>query len=148
MLLTFTRRPATPLGLFDENDVYSKRWWRRAQHIADVFWKRWLVEYVPTLQPRSKWTREQPSLKKDDIVLVADENSSRCDWPLGRIMEVNKKRRWLHSISSCSFSWKRTYSSHFSTLCSRATPLMWFVWFVFVYFFFHSLFFKCLSWYI
>ena len=90
MLLTFTRRPATPPGLFHEKDVYSKRWWRRAQHIANVFWKRWLHEYVPSLQPRSKWTREQPSLKKDDIVLVADENSSRCDWPLGRIMEVNR----------------------------------------------------------
>ena len=90
MLLTFTRRPATPPGNFDEKDVYSKRWWRRAQHLADVFWKRWLVEYVPTLQPRSKWTREQPSLEKDDIVLVADENSSRCDWPLGRIMELNR----------------------------------------------------------
>ena len=30
MLLTFTRRPATSPGNFDEKDVYSKRWWRQA----------------------------------------------------------------------------------------------------------------------
>ena len=90
MLLTFTRRPATPPGNFDEKNVYLKRWLRRAQHLADVFWKRWLVEYVTTLLLQSKWTQEQPSLEKDDIVLIADENSSRCNWPLGRIIKLNQ----------------------------------------------------------
>ena len=92
LLLTFTRRPDTPPEHFHEQDVYSKRWWRRAHHIANMFWTRWLHEYVPALQPRSTWFREQPSLQKDDIVLFAAANSLRLDWPFGRIMEVNRSK--------------------------------------------------------
>ena len=86
-------RPATHAALFLTKDVYSRRWWRRSKHIANELWKRWILQYVPALQPRSKWTREQPSMKKDDIVLVADENSPRCDWPIGRIMELNRSAK-------------------------------------------------------
>ena len=31
----------TPPGVFDRLDVYSKRRWRRVQHIASEFWSRW-----------------------------------------------------------------------------------------------------------
>ena len=64
MLLTFTRRPATPSGNSEEKDVYFKRCWRREQHLADVSWKRWLLEYVLTLQPRSNCIREKESARK------------------------------------------------------------------------------------
>ena len=90
MLLTFQRRPAVPPGTFSPNDQYSRRWWRQAQHLANVFWKRWVAEYLPTLQLRQKWTHQQPELRIDDIVLVCEENTTRGDWPLGRVIELIK----------------------------------------------------------
>ena len=88
MLLTYRRRSVLPPGVFDPADVYSKRWWRQAQHLADVFWRRWVAEYIPTLQLRQKWTHDQPCVKIDDIVLVSEEPAPRGDWPLGRVTDV------------------------------------------------------------
>ena len=38
--------------------------------MADVFWKHWLTEYLPTLQVRQKWLRPKRNLKVGDLVLV------------------------------------------------------------------------------
>ena len=41
-----------PPGVFDPTDVYSRKQWRQVQYLANVFWSRWLIEYLPTLQLR------------------------------------------------------------------------------------------------
>ena len=89
MLLTFKRRPVFTPGIFDEKDVYSKRWWRRAQYLSDVFWKRWIKEYLPLLHQRKKWTHPQPDVRIDDVVLLEEENIPRGDWPLARVFELH-----------------------------------------------------------
>ena len=43
---------------------------------------------APSLHPRSKWNKDQISLKKDDVVLMAEDNLSRGEWRLGRILET------------------------------------------------------------
>ena len=49
-------RPASaPPGLFNENDLHSRRKWRQVQYLADVFWKRWTREYLLTLRQWTKW---------------------------------------------------------------------------------------------
>ena len=88
MLLTFQRRTITRLENYDPKEAYSQRWWRHVQHLASVFWRRFVAEYVPTLQNRQKWRRSQPSIKLGDIVLVSDINLPRGEWPLGRITEL------------------------------------------------------------
>ena len=41
-LLTMKSKVVPPLpGKFLKPDVYSKKQWRRLQHIADKFWSRW-----------------------------------------------------------------------------------------------------------
>ncbi|XP_063405949.1 uncharacterized protein LOC134689913 [Mytilus trossulus] len=57
MLLLMKSNTSTPQGVFDRKDIYAKRWWKQIQHLANEFWKRWLREYLPTLQQRSKWQR-------------------------------------------------------------------------------------------
>ena len=55
MLLVGKRCESLPPGVFEKRDVYSRRYWRQANFIADLFWRRWLLEYLPTLNNRSKW---------------------------------------------------------------------------------------------
>ncbi|CAG2227654.1 unnamed protein product [Mytilus edulis] len=92
MLLLMKSNTSTPQGVFDKKDIYAKRWWKQIQHLANEFWKRWLREYLPTLQQRRKWQREERDVEIDDIVLVADERIQRGQWPLGRIVEVTRSR--------------------------------------------------------
>ena len=46
------RNFALPPGCFEREDLYRRKQWRRAQFLADCFWKRWIQEYIPTLQQR------------------------------------------------------------------------------------------------
>lgn len=77
-----------PPGVFSKEDMYSRRRWRQVQYLSDIFWKRWLKEYLPTLHERSKWLKPRPSLAIGDLVLIVDENVHRGKWPLGRVEEV------------------------------------------------------------
>ena len=56
--------------------------------MANIFWKRWLKEYLPTLEQRAKWTKPRRCLATGDLVLIADDNIQRGKWPLGRVTEV------------------------------------------------------------
>ncbi|XP_033226901.1 uncharacterized protein LOC117179333 [Belonocnema kinseyi] len=39
------------------------------QRIAEMFWRRWNVEYLHSLQQRYKWNHERPNIKEGDMVL-------------------------------------------------------------------------------
>ena len=43
-------------GVIEENDgeISSHRTWKPIVAISNQFWKRWLIEYLPTLQSRRK----------------------------------------------------------------------------------------------
>ena len=49
-LLLMRQGPSAPSGLFEKADNYSRRRWRHVQYLADTFWRRWIREYLPTLQ--------------------------------------------------------------------------------------------------
>ena len=77
-----------PIGVFGTGDLYLKRRWRQAQYLADLFWSRWVREYIPLLQQRQKALRSARSLMVGDVVLMADRELPRCRWPLGRVVET------------------------------------------------------------
>ena len=79
-------------GVFRKEDGYTRRRWRQVQYLSDVFWCRWLKEYLPSLQERQKWTRSTVNFEVGDVILVVDENSPRNLWPFGRIQEVKPKK--------------------------------------------------------
>ena len=89
-----------PPGLFVKQDVYSRRRWRQVQYLADIFWKRWLREYLPSLQERQKWNKICRNVAVNDIVLLIDENLPRSSWPLARVLEVfrNNKDDLVRSV--------------------------------------------------
>ncbi|XP_058826865.1 uncharacterized protein LOC131686880 [Topomyia yanbarensis] len=59
--------------------------WEQIQHQLNVFWGRWLVEYLPVIRRQPKWFSETPSLKPGDLVMVA-EPTRRSGWERGRIV--------------------------------------------------------------
>ena len=83
---------SVPPGRFSKNDNSSVRRWRQVQYLADLFWRRWLREYLPSLQQRQKWSKLQRNVEVDDIVLVLDEKTPRSSWPLGRVLEVHANK--------------------------------------------------------
>ena len=83
-------RPSTNISpnVVSENDKFSRKRWRQAQLLANDYWRRWLKEYVPTLQERPKWQQEKRKVHVGDIVLVVDDNVGRNQWALGRVENV------------------------------------------------------------
>ena len=71
----------------DEFD-YRKRY-ARAQSYANAIWARWLKEYVPALNRRSKWqTTAEQHLKVGDLVWIVEESNPRGYYPTARIEEL------------------------------------------------------------
>ena len=65
--------PTLPPEVFRNEDHYSRWRWRKIQYLLDVFWRRWLKEYLPCLQERQKWSRPTSNFEIGDVVFVAGE---------------------------------------------------------------------------
>ena len=78
MLLLLKNNSCIPPGQFDANEDYAKRSWRQSQHISNTFWRRWIRQYLPTLQSRQKWNVVRENIKIGDIVLLADDHIPRA----------------------------------------------------------------------
>ncbi|XP_064627989.1 uncharacterized protein LOC135487823 [Lineus longissimus] len=87
-LLLMKRQPSLPPGVFEKEEIYVKRRWRQVQYLSDLFWKRWVGEYIPLLQERQKWLEVRRNMDYGDIVLLADDRAPRNSWSLGRIIGV------------------------------------------------------------
>ena len=77
-----------PPGEFQKVDVYLVKRWRRVQYLVNQFWSRWRREYLNSLQPRQKWTRQRRNMQPGDLVLVSEENIPRNCWRLARVEEA------------------------------------------------------------
>lgn len=54
--------PSVPPGVFEKDDLNCRHAWRQAQYLANLFWRRWTREYLPTLLERKKWTEPKRNL--------------------------------------------------------------------------------------
>ncbi|XP_062713800.1 uncharacterized protein LOC134290641 [Aedes albopictus] len=61
--------------------------WSTLQMVLDHFWKRWLLEYLPTITRRSKWFQDVRPIKAGELVIIADEKL-RNHWTRGRVVRV------------------------------------------------------------
>ena len=77
-----------PLG-FEQNFNHRKRF-ARAQSYANSFWTRWLREYVPMLNKRTKWFSSSEShVKTGDLVWLIEDKNPRDHYPLVRVKSLN-----------------------------------------------------------
>ncbi|XP_055609919.1 uncharacterized protein LOC129756897 [Uranotaenia lowii] len=61
--------------------------WDVLQKQISSFWKRWTLEYLPTLTKRTKWFGETKNIEKGELVIIV-EGSRRNNWARGRVLEV------------------------------------------------------------
>lgn len=66
--------------------------WNQIRNIRQQFWKRWNIEYLSSLQERSKWLYERPDIKVGILVLIKEDNVPPLHWCLGRVIEVIEGR--------------------------------------------------------
>lgn len=87
-LLLLKTLPSLPSGVFQAADVYARRRWRQVQYMADLFWKRWVKEYLTQLQERQRWSAVKRNLVPGDIVLIVDDTAPRNSWVMGRVVQT------------------------------------------------------------
>ena len=94
-LLLLKTTPSLPPGQFQKEDLYARRRWRQVQYMSDLFWKRWIMEYLPQLQERQKWSNIRRNFTPGDIVIIVDDSAPRNSWLTGRIVETIMDKKGL-----------------------------------------------------
>ncbi|XP_071493377.1 uncharacterized protein [Diadema antillarum] len=94
-LLQLKSTPLLPPSVTRQTDIYARRRWRQVQYMADIFWRRWLKEYLPQLQERQRWVCRNRNIQVGDVVLVVDDTLPRNVWPMGRIQRTIPDREGL-----------------------------------------------------
>eukprot|EP00063_Salmo_salar_P064092 XP_014038927.1 PREDICTED: uncharacterized protein LOC106592141 [Salmo salar] len=87
-LLHLKAKPVLPPGLFQRSDLYSRRRWKQVQYITDLFWKRWIREYLPLMQERNKWNKTKRNFSPGDLVVIVDDTAPRNSWLMGHVVEA------------------------------------------------------------
>ncbi|KAK0146726.1 hypothetical protein N1851_013933 [Merluccius polli] len=94
-LLLLKTKPSLPPGQLQKEDIYARCRWRQVQYISNLFWKRWIAEYLPQLQERQKWSGVKRNFIPGDIVIIVDDSAPRNSWLTGRIIQTIPDRRGL-----------------------------------------------------
>lgn len=77
-----------PLVPYTDCPLMLQRSWRASDALANLFWKRWVAEYLPTITRRTKWFYPIKPIAVGEIVIVVDPNMPRNCWPKGRVVSV------------------------------------------------------------
>ncbi|XP_062555750.1 uncharacterized protein LOC134220664 [Armigeres subalbatus] len=63
-----------------------------SQILANLYWKRWVSDYLPEITRRSKWFQPTKPIVVGDIVVIAGPRSPRNCWPKGRVISTTPSR--------------------------------------------------------
>ena len=62
--------------------------WHFVQDLINKCWRRWMKEYLSTLNTRNKWVDQKRNVAPGDVVLLVETSNPKGHWPLGRIQEL------------------------------------------------------------
>ena len=116
------RRPirAHPQDIPPPKDGLRKVRWSLLRAETEQLWKRWHTAYVQSLQPRQKWTRQQPNISVGDIVLLKDDSLKLHSWPLAKVTDVSPGPDGVVRVVTLTLPGGRTFTRHVRHL----VPLM------------------------
>ena len=77
-----------PMSVCSDSAILLKQSWLISQQYANIFWKKWLSEYLPSLACRSKWHDRPNPLCQGDLVIIVDPSLPRNVWLRGRVLET------------------------------------------------------------
>ncbi|XP_041450708.1 uncharacterized protein LOC121404710 [Drosophila obscura] len=87
--LTGQPHMSVPEPSFLDVNINRLQRWRQLQAKVQGFWKRWNLEYLSSLQSRTKWQQETNNITVDTLVVLKEPNQPPSKWLLGRITEVH-----------------------------------------------------------
>ncbi|XP_062713237.1 uncharacterized protein LOC134290188 [Aedes albopictus] len=76
-----------PLVAYDSSPATLVNNWRTSQIYANIFWRRWLREYLPSISRRTKWHYPTKPIEVGDVVVITDPDLPRNLWPKGRVVD-------------------------------------------------------------
>lgn len=94
-LLLLKSKSLLPPGVFQKDDLYARQRWKQVQYMANLFWKRWVKEYLPQLQERQKWQTTRRNFVPGDIVVIMDDTAPRNSWVVEKVIQVVHDERGL-----------------------------------------------------
>ncbi|XP_058449077.1 uncharacterized protein LOC131429043 [Malaya genurostris] len=103
-LLSSSSGVAQPPRRLVESDSVCRSDWDRSRRLVDLFWGRWIREYLPVIAKRTKWFGEVKPVKKGDLVIIVDDGR-RNGWTRGKILEVQRghdgrvRQAWVQTSS-------------------------------------------------
>ena len=77
-----------PPGLLETQKVSVSKSWKTAQELASHFWNRFLREYIPNQQTRSKWNKTSENLNVNDLVWLLEDFTPLGLWLLAKVIEI------------------------------------------------------------
>lgn len=113
-------RPLEPILKPSYENIATNRLtrWQYLDQLRNHFWKRWSREYLSTLQSRAKWTKKQPNITIDTVVLLAEDNQPPQIWKLGRIIAVHPGKDGVIRVADV-----QTTSGIYRRAVSKLAPL-------------------------
>ena len=75
-------------GDFNEDGISSRKNIKSVQSYSNEFWRRFIKEYIKSLNKQAKWFRDQRNFGVCNLVLIHQNNIPRSHWPLDRITKV------------------------------------------------------------
>ena len=82
--------PSSSLPSHFNADFDHRKRYARAQAYSEAIWNRWLKEYVPSLNRRTKWSSDsKQDLKTGDLVWIVEDTNPRGHYPLARVLKLN-----------------------------------------------------------
>lgn len=80
---------AIPEPDLQETNISRLNQYQQATQVLQQFWSRWSVEYISTLQQRTKWKIESCNLlKPGTLVILKEDNLPPLKWKLGRVQKL------------------------------------------------------------
>ncbi|GFW45601.1 DUF5641 domain-containing protein [Trichonephila clavipes] len=73
----------------EESKLTLKGRWDIVQKLKLNFWKRWQMDYLNSIQGRTKWKSGTSNIKIGDVVIIKEDNLPPSVWPLGKVISTH-----------------------------------------------------------
>ena len=75
-------------GVFHKQEIDYRRKWILVKAAANVFWIRWKIEYIPSLNLCKRWTQKNRNFCVGGSEIISSHEVPQPYWPMGHIIEV------------------------------------------------------------